>query len=112
MILKFAAQKNSTFVLSIADLSKSYAIFPFVENVSRTWYIHFVDNNNSNTNGKFVKVRKLYDTSNKVLQQSVFFHTYSIDEKMIPAIKTKVVYKLSGCCFESRCCHLKTIRFV
>ena len=36
MILKFAAQKNSTFVLPIADLSKSYAIFPFVENVSRT----------------------------------------------------------------------------
>ena len=40
-----------------------------------------------------------------------FFHTYSIDEKMIPAIKTKVVYKLSGCCFESRFCHLKAIRF-
>ena len=36
-------------------------------------YIHFVDNNNSNTNEKFVKLRKLYDTSNKVLQQSGFF---------------------------------------
>ena len=48
-------------------------------------YIHFADNDNLDNNDKFAKVRKLYDITNKTLQQFGFFHTYySIDEQMVP----------------------------
>ena len=48
-------------------------------------YIHFADNDNLDNNGKFAKVRKLYDIRNKTLQQFGFFHTYySNDEQMVP----------------------------
>ena len=48
-------------------------------------YIHFADNDNLDNNYKFAKVRKLYDITNKTLQQFGFFHTYySIDEQMVP----------------------------
>ena len=46
-------------------------------------YIHFAVNDNLNTNDKFGKVRKLLDTSNKVLQEFVLFYLYySTDEQI------------------------------
>ena len=103
---RYAAQKNTNFVLSMADLNTLNAILILTDyhSLPRTrlfWekdedvgvamvyeamsrkdfeeikrYIHFADNGNLDNNDKFAKVRKLYDIRNKTLQQFGFFHTY------------------------------------
>ena len=111
---RFATQKNTN-VLSMADLNTFNVILMLTgyHSLSRTrmfWekeddvgvalvyeamsrkdfeeikrYTHFADNDNLDTNDKFAEQRKLYDITNKTLQQFVFFHTYySIDEQMVP----------------------------
>ena len=48
-------------------------------------YIHFAENDQLDTNDKFVKFRKLYDIMNKNLQQFKFIYSYySVDEQMVP----------------------------
>ena len=48
-------------------------------------YIHFANNYSLKTNDNFVKLRQLYDITNKNLKQFGFSHLhYSIDEQMVP----------------------------
>ena len=112
---RYAAQKNNKALFTTADLETFNVVLMLTgyhslprtrmfwekeddiglsivyESISRREFeelkrfIHFADNYSLNTNDKFVKVRQLYDITNKNLKQFGFFHLhYSIDEQMVP----------------------------